>query len=99
MLAGNERQVELRVLNMQKPKKTLKKQEPDIYLKQLGNRLKALRIKKGYTNYEYFAFENNIGRAQYGKYETGGNIQFDTLVKLIQLHGLTLKEFFSEGFD
>lgn len=84
---------------MQKPKKILKKQEPDIYLKQLGNRLKDLRIKKGYTNYEYFAFENNIGRAQYGKYETGGNIQFDTLIKLIQIHGLTLKEFFSEGFD
>ena len=84
---------------MQKPKKILKKQEPDIYLKQLGNRLKDLRIKKGYTNYEYFAFENNIGRAQYGKYETGGNIQYDTLVKLIKIHGLTLKEFFLEGFD
>lgn len=84
---------------MQKPKKIIKKEQPDIYLKQLGNRLKDLRIKKGYTNYEYFAFENNIGRAQYGKYETGGNIQFDTLVKLIKIHGLTLKDFFSEGFD
>lgn len=69
------------------------------YLKKLGERLRELRIKKGYTNYEYFAFEHNIGRAQYGKYETGANIQFDTLVKIIRIHGMTLKEFFSEGFD
>ena len=84
---------------MQKAKKTLKKKDPEIYLKQLGERLKELRIKSGYTNYEYFAYENNLGRSQYGKYETGGNIRFDTLVKIIQIHGLTLEEFFSEGFE
>lgn len=83
---------------MQKAKKTLKKKDPETYLKQLGERLKELRIKSGYTNYEYFAYENNLGRSQYGKYETGGNIRFDTLVKIIQIHGLTLEEFFSEGF-
>lgn len=84
---------------MQKAKKILKKKDPEIYLKQLGERLKALRIKSGYTNYEYFAYENNLGRSQYGKYETGGNIRFDTLVKIVQIHGLTLEEFFSEGFE
>ncbi len=84
---------------MQKAKKTPKKKDPEIYLKQLGERLKALRIKSGYTNYEYFAYENNLGRSQYGKYETGGNIRFDTLVKIVQIHGLTLEEFFSEGFE
>ena len=84
---------------MQKPKKILKKKDPEIYLKQLGERLKELRIKGGHTNYEYFAYENNLGRSQYGKYETGGNIRFDTLVKNVQIHGMTLKEFFSEGFD
>ncbi len=71
----------------------------DEYLKKLGKRLKELRIKKGYTNYEYFAFENNIGRAQYGKYETGGNIQFDTLVKILKALDISLKDFFAEGFD
>lgn len=85
---------------MKKPLKKLSSlDDKDVCLRQLGARLKQLRIKKGYTNYEYFAFENNIGRAQYGKYETGGNIQFDTLVKIIKLHGISLKEFFSEGFD
>lgn len=73
--------------------------EDDEYLKRLGKRLKELRIKKGYTNYEYFAYENNIGRAQYGKYETGGNIQFDTLIKILKALDINLKDFFSEGFD
>lgn len=69
------------------------------YLEALGKRLKDLRIKRGYTNYEYFAYENNIGRAQYGKYETGGNIQFNTLVKILKSLDISLKDFFSEGFD
>lgn len=73
--------------------------ENDEYLKKLGKRIKDLRIKKGYTNYEYFAFEHNIGRAQYGKYETGGNIQFNTLVKILKALDISLKDFFSEGFD
>lgn len=69
------------------------------YLIKLGKRIKELRIKKGYTNYEYFAFENEIGRAQYGKYETGGNIQFDTLIRIIKALDISVKDFFSEGFD
>ena len=87
---------------MNKPKKQFRKvynAETTLLLKKMGNRLKQLRIEKGYTNYEYFAFEHNIGRAQYGSYENGRNIQFDTLVKLIKLHKMTIKEFFSEGFD
>jgi hypothetical protein len=86
---------------MVKSKKKISKEdkENNIYLKKLGKRLKQLRVKKGYTNYEYFAYEHNIGRAQYGKYETGGNIQFDTLIKLIKMHKMSIKDFFSEGFD
>jgi transcriptional regulator with XRE-family HTH domain len=77
----------------------VKKDEQDPQLLKLGKRLRQLRIKKGFSNYEYFAYEHGLGRAQYGKYETGGNIRFDTLVKLVRIHGLTIKEFFSEGFD
>jgi len=88
---------------MEKPKKkqTRKKYDKETahYLKQLGKRLQQLRIEKGYTNYEYFAYDHNIGRAQYGSYENGRNIQFDTLLKLIKLHKISIKDFFSEGFD
>jgi transcriptional regulator with XRE-family HTH domain len=89
---------------MEKPKKKkqVKKKydkETTFHLKQLGKRLQQLRIKKGYTNYEIFAYDHDIGRAQYGSYESGRNIQFDTLLKLIKLHKISIKDFFSEGFD
>jgi transcriptional regulator with XRE-family HTH domain len=80
---------------MVKAKKEI--QEED--LKKLGERIRSLRIKKGYNNYENFAFENNIARAQYGKYEKGENITYASLLKVIKALGLTVKEFFSEGFD
>jgi hypothetical protein len=77
-------------------KSLLKKEET---LKKLGERIRQLRIKSGYTNYEYFAYENDISRAQYGRYERGEDMRFGTLVKIINAHKITVKEFFSEGFD
>lgn len=68
------------------------------YLNKLAKRLKEHRIKAGYSNYENFAFSNEIGRTQYGKYETGGNIQFTTLVKILKALDITFEEFF-KGFD
>lgn len=65
----------------------------------LGNRIKALRIKSGYTSYETFAYEHEIARAQFGRYEKGEDIRFSTLIKVINAFGLTVEEFFSEGFD
>jgi len=66
---------------------------------QLGNRLKYFRKLRGYTNYERFAYEINISRTQYGKYEAGGNIKFSTLLKILKQLEVPLKEFFQEGFD
>lgn len=60
----------------------------------IGEKLKELRIAKGYTSYEYFAFENNLNRSQYGTYERGRNMNLTTLVKILAIHGLTIKEFF-----
>ncbi len=68
-------------------------------LKKLGLRIKELRIKNGFTNYEYFAYENGIPRAQYARYERGEDLRFSTLLKIIQAHKLSIKEFFEEGFD
>jgi transcriptional regulator with XRE-family HTH domain len=66
---------------------------------QLGSRLKYFRKLRGYTNYERFAYEINISRTQYGKYEAGGNIKFSTLKKILKHLDITFKEFFQEGFD
>ncbi|MEO8110707.1 MAG: helix-turn-helix transcriptional regulator [Ginsengibacter sp.] len=68
-------------------------------LKKLGERIKQLRIKEGYTSYEYFAYDHNISRAQFGRYEKGQDLRFSSLIKVINAFGITLSEFFSEGFD
>lgn len=67
-------------------------------MRQIGARLKALRKAKGYSNYEQFAFQHGIGRAQYGRYEKGHNMQMDTLLRLLGALEVSLGEFFSEGF-
>ncbi|GAA5036718.1 hypothetical protein GCM10011506_29860 [Marivirga lumbricoides] len=68
-------------------------------LSKLGNRIKTLRIAKGYTNYEYFAYEHNIPRAQFGRYERGEDLRFSSLIKVVKAFDMTLTEFFQEGFD
>lgn len=68
-------------------------------LKKLGKRLKELRIAKGYSSYEYFAYDHNISRAQYGRYEKGEDLRFSSLIKVISAFGMTMKEFFAEGFE
>lgn len=71
----------------------------DEVLQKLGKRIKQIRISKGYSSYEYFAYEHNISRAQYGRYEKGEDLRFSTLAKVISAFGMTMKEFFAEGFD
>ncbi|MFP3591941.1 helix-turn-helix domain-containing protein [Chryseobacterium sp. SIMBA_038] len=65
----------------------------------LGKRIKELRIAKGYSSYEYFAYEHNISRAQYGRYEKGEDLRFSSLAKVINALGITMKDFFAEGFE
>lgn len=80
---------------------TQAKNDPEIQktLEQLGKRIRELRLKKGYPSFERFAFENEINRVQYGRYENGANISFANLVKLIKAFDLSVSEFFAEGFD
>ena len=63
--------------------------------------MKELRIAKGYTSYEIFAFDHDLPRSQYGKYEKGTkDMRMSTLGKIVlQAHGMSLADFFSKGFD
>lgn len=65
----------------------------------LGDRIKAMRIKSGYTSQEIFSYECGIPRAQYARYEKGANITMLSLEKIITFHKITWSEFFSESFD
>lgn len=82
---------------MPSSKKQIKntKQEVDL----LAKRIRELRIKQGFSNYEYFAYEKEIPRAQYGRYEKGEDLRFTSLIKIIKAFGMTPKEFFSKGFE
>jgi transcriptional regulator with XRE-family HTH domain len=68
-------------------------------LKKLAKRIRELRQEKGYTNYENFAYVSDLPRAQYGRYEKGEDLRYSSLMKVIRALGISVKDFFSEGFD
>jgi transcriptional regulator with XRE-family HTH domain len=80
-----------------KEKPAKKKVNKDV--QKLAKRIKSLRLKAGFSNYEYFAYEKGLARAQYGRYEKGEDLRFSSLVKVCKAFNMTLNEFFSEGFD
>jgi DNA-binding XRE family transcriptional regulator len=45
-------------------------------LKLLGKRIRSLRIARGYTSHELFAYTHGINRTQYGRYERGKDLTF-----------------------
>lgn len=70
------------------------KNEKEILI-DIGERLKKLRIKKGYSSYESFAIENNLSRMQYWRIEKGlTNITIRSLVRILEIHGLSIEDFF-----
>jgi transcriptional regulator with XRE-family HTH domain len=74
-------------------------EEQQRIIKKIGERIKTLRTEKGHSSYEIFAYENNIDRSQYGKYERGADMRISTLVRLLLLLDISIDEFFSEGFE
>lgn len=85
---------------MAKAKKEIsKKSDYDLFLQKVGERMRQLRIEKGFTNYEHFAYEHGIGRSQYGKYEQGkDDLRLSSLYKVVMSLGMSLEDFFAEGF-
>lgn len=64
-------------------------------IRRIGERVKELRVKKGYTSYETFAFEYEIPRVQYGRLERGSaNFKMGTLLRILDIHKISLEDFF-----
>jgi len=80
-------------------KKRTSKLSPEQVQERLGDRIRSLRIAAGHSSHETFAYENDFNRAQYSRYERGEDLRFSTLVRIVQAFGITLEEFFSEGFE
>ncbi len=69
----------------------------DDILKQIGDKLKDLRINKGYSSYENFAIDNDLGRMQYWRLENGKtNLTMNSLLRILEIHDISLSEFFKD---
>ena len=73
-------------------------EDKESIIKKIGERMKEIRKAKGHGNYETFAYENNIPRAQYGRYERGSDLKVSNLLKVLDGLDVSLEEFFKEGF-
>lgn len=60
----------------------------------VASKLKQMRINAGFTSYESFANANDLDRKQYWRIENGSNITLSTLIKILDIHKISLKEFF-----
>ena len=72
--------------------------EKDDLLK-LANRMKTLRLRAGQLNYERFALNNGIARAQYRCYELGANLTYVNLLRVMRALKVTPEQFFCDGFN
>jgi hypothetical protein len=68
----------------------------DPRIQQIGAKLRRLRLAAGYKSYETFAFEHELSRVSYGKHEAGNNITMKSLLRLLDIHQLTLAQFFAD---
>ncbi|HXU26985.1 MAG TPA: helix-turn-helix transcriptional regulator [Bacteroidia bacterium] len=66
----------------------------DKRIQKIADKLKKLRVEAGYTSAETFAFEKDINRVQYWRMEKGSNFTMNSLIKILDVHKLTLEEFF-----
>jgi len=80
-------------------KKSPQKKKPlDPRIEYTAKKLEKIRKAKGFTSYENFAIEYGISRMQYWRMEKGTNFTFESLLKILDAHQMTLAEFF-EDFD
>jgi len=72
------------------------KEEEDIRMLKIANKIKELRIQKGYSSHENFAWDNNLNRVQYWRIEKGRNITMKTLLSILDIHKISLSDFFKD---
>lgn len=65
-------------------------------IKKVAEKLERIRKEKGYTSYENFAIEFGISRMQYWRMEKGTNFTFESLLKILEAHEMSLGEFFKD---
>lgn len=63
----------------------------------VSRKLIKLRKQKGYSSHETFAHDYEFARMQYWRIERGKtNITMNTLLRLLSIHQISIKDFFSD---
>lgn len=73
-----------------------KEEIADERVQQIAKKIRNLRIEANYTSAESFAYDNNINRVQYWRVENGTNLTLKTLLKILDIHKISLGEFFQD---
>lgn len=73
-----------------------KNDQLDPRIQGIAEKLKKMRIKAGYTSYENFAVDNDLNRVQYWRIEKGKNFTLSYLLRLLDIHQISLKDFFKD---
>jgi transcriptional regulator with XRE-family HTH domain len=68
----------------------------DLQIKKIGEKLKTLRKAAGFSGYDAFAWEHGLSRIQYWRMEKGANFTINSLLKILAIHKISLKEFFND---
>ena len=66
----------------------------DQRVRKICDKLKQIRIEKGYTSYENFAWDNDLPRVQYWRLENGVNFRMESLLRILDVHKIKLEDFF-----
>ena len=68
-------------------------------LRKIGAGLRKLRKERGYSNYHKLAYDMDMTHSQYGGYEKGKNMNILTLLRILNFHKISLKDFVSDYTD
>ena len=63
-------------------------------LKRIGNILRELRLKKGYSSAENFSYDYELNRSNYWRWENGQNMTLKTIFRICEIHEISVKDFF-----
>jgi len=74
----------------------MKSKDQEERLLKIAEKIKKLRIDAGYTSYENFAVKHGLDRKQYWRMEKGQNFMLSTLLRIIDIHKVSLAEFFED---
>jgi transcriptional regulator with XRE-family HTH domain len=67
-------------------------------LQNIGKRIREMRIAKGYSSHETFAYDHEFSRSQINGYERGKDIRLSTLLRILHALDINPREFFDSDF-